>query len=274
MFTESHLPALSNQPRFSEVARLRAAVVWLMWALFLPPLLANLLMFGVGLLSFQFLGFIASGVGATRAILRLVGVFKVIEAAKGISSTDRLGRVLLVIVSVYAAAFATMRIAFFFEFAFSRWPLVGEVLEALGRTRILRIAEQLIELAAMLLGLWFFRGLSRFFLVDRLARKFTAFIPVVVVFKLVMLFPFVDYVMFLPWLMFLAFADLLLQLAVGLWGLLLLRGFRKMLQLVLENRCANCGYSLQGLPEPRCPECGRPAAIAVRPGGAVVGSHG
>jgi hypothetical protein len=26
-----------------------------------------------------------------------------------------------------------------------------------------------------------------------------------------------------------------------------------------EGRCTQCGYSLKGLPEPRCPECGKPA---------------
>ena len=27
---------------------------------------------------------------------------------------------------------------------------------------------------------------------------------------------------------------------------------------VAEGRCARCGYDLQGLTEPRCPECGTP----------------
>lgn len=43
-----------------------------------------------------------------------------------------------------------------------------------------------------------------------------------------------------------------------------------------EGRCERCGYSLQGLPEPRCPECGTPftpssAADRLRP---VTDAHG
>ena len=39
--------------------------------------------------------------------------------------------------------------------------------------------------------------------------------------------------------------------------LLLQRGWDKMLARSTSDRCIGCGYLLLGLPEPRCPECGR-----------------
>jgi hypothetical protein len=35
------------------------------------------------------------------------------------------------------------------------------------------------------------------------------------------------------------------------------RGWDKMLARSTGDRCVGCGYLLLGLPQPRCPECGR-----------------
>jgi hypothetical protein len=65
-----------------------------------------------------------------------------------------------------------------------------------------------------------------------------------------------------PWL-YAQWATVLAALAIWLWGLVLLRKFAGHLARGLEGRCIACGYSLQGLPEPRCPECGQ--ALQVQP---------
>ena len=36
-----------------------------------------------------------------------------------------------------------------------------------------------------------------------------------------------------------------------------------------RGRCPRCGYSLRGLTEPRCPECGRPVTLPQDGGGAT-----
>lgn len=46
-------------------------------------------------------------------------------------------------------------------------------------------------------------------------------------------------------------------LAIWVWGLFLLRRFARHLSYGAEGRCVACGYSLEGLPSPRCPECGQ-----------------
>ena len=43
-------------------------------------------------------------------------------------------------------------------------------------------------------------------------------------------------------------------------GIVLVRSPLRRRRRRRENRCLHCGYPLVGLPEPRCPECGRPAA--------------
>jgi hypothetical protein len=54
-------------------------------------------------------------------------------------------------------------------------------------------------------------------------------------------------------------------MSVPLWPLLLVAAYlaiREVRRVSLQRRrrghCKNCGYDLQGLPEPRCPECGSP----------------
>jgi len=54
-------------------------------------------------------------------------------------------------------------------------------------------------------------------------------------------------------------------LSVFLWGRWIRKRIRVNLpEVLVENgRCCNCGYDLQGIHEPRCPECGTP----FKPGG-------
>ncbi len=46
--------------------------------------------------------------------------------------------------------------------------------------------------------------------------------------------------------------------AIGIWGLVLIWRLRRSVHdTYVRDRCASCGYPTRGLPEPRCPECGR-----------------
>lgn len=49
---------------------------------------------------------------------------------------------------------------------------------------------------------------------------------------------------------------LLLNGVAGAWAFVVLWDIQKSFQRVAESRCVGCGYSLRGLREPRCPECG------------------
>lgn len=63
---------------------------------------------------------------------------------------------------------------------------------------------------------------------------------------------------------------LLVSAAMWAWGLFVMLRFAKLAKLRLRHDCCiNCGYSLVGAVEPRCPECGEPfdliTAYAVSP---------
>lgn len=47
-----------------------------------------------------------------------------------------------------------------------------------------------------------------------------------------------------------------LGLLVLIWSLSLLHSFVRAMDRLIHGRCADCGYDLTGLTEPRCPECG------------------
>ena len=57
------------------------------------------------------------------------------------------------------------------------------------------------------------------------------------------------------------FGMLVPDLLIWVWALRLLLRLRSRLGFALAGCCIHCGYSLRGLPEPRCPECGRPTTL-------------
>jgi len=60
-----------------------------------------------------------------------------------------------------------------------------------------------------------------------------------------------------------------LALCVWIWALVVLHRFGRRLKLLIEGRCPCCEYMLRGLPENRCPECGREFVAALSSQGRV-----
>ena len=58
-------------------------------------------------------------------------------------------------------------------------------------------------------------------------------------------------------------------LLIWVWGLVLLRKLAGRLKRAINDQCMHCGYLLRGLPEPRCPECGRPFLVPGTPSSPV-----
>lgn len=55
---------------------------------------------------------------------------------------------------------------------------------------------------------------------------------------------------------FFDFLDMGFDAAIAIWGFGALWGASKALKYMADGRCITCGYSLDGLPTSRCPECG------------------
>jgi len=125
----------------------------------------------------------------------------------------------------------------------------------------------MVGVCGTVVGLIYLRVLSRRFGIHPLARGLRAlamcYVAMVVVDSICNYL--MGYEQLFTWSLwaYWQWAGMLTTLAILIWALVLLRKFAGHLTRAIGGVCIACGYSLQGLPEPRCPECGQ--ALQVQP---------
>lgn len=118
---------------------------------------------------------------------------------------------------------------------------------------------RVIGVLSLLVGLLYLRRLSQCFGLAKLARSLAVFLWVYVAVSVVA--DVVARAIIKETNLISSLLLLVPGIAVWVWGLVLLRRFGNSLTLIAAGNCAHCGYSLRGLPEARCPECGRPFVV-------------
>jgi hypothetical protein len=249
--TDEHSPCTAGDYRPStftteRLRRVHFGARLLFWTLLLAPLATNLLGFALPFVEGDLSHLRWTGLIWTLAALpTVIGVFALTFRAHGDANSwhgDRLRIALRILVCLEVIGRVTRKVS---QFTIDPTD-----------TLLLSASIRLVEIAAVLLGIAYLARISRQAHADRLERSWRtlamAYVLAVLLDLLIGRWGSLDPSRITPTALGIA-----ISIAVWVWGLVLLWRFGVKLADALAGRCLECGYLLQGLPEPRCPECGR-----------------
>jgi hypothetical protein len=227
--------------------RLRIGIAILFWTYLLWPLLSNL--YGFVLPFFGFYRDYLKWTGLIRivaSVVLLAGVWAITQppaAAAAVTVNSPLRRATRVL------AFIGMLKGI----ALVLQPIEGGWAEL----AYLYVPLFLAHVVPVLLGLVYLRHLARRLWLSSLGQSLALLACVYFAFRVTnVIISAVDF--WQVWALGWGLWSLASACLIWFWGLVVLRRFAGRLALALQGRCMHCEYLLRGLPEHRCPECGRP----------------
>ncbi|HUU85414.1 MAG TPA: hypothetical protein VM243_18090 [Phycisphaerae bacterium] len=241
-----------TQARCQWIGRVRSGARLLFWVVLVSVLATNVGAMGVAFLGgsrgdLRWVAFIPAAAG----FLLLVGVYLLTAPVphRGLSASPETQRRLL---RICAIAVVIGRCGRLFVRHAPSFP----------GTSFVWIGESLVQALGILLLFLYLGGLASRFREAGLARSMfvLAWVGPIVSLLLSFTLAYIYQDLGLSRSMHLVLSIVRLSLGLVVWigALWLMWRFGTRIPAAAEGRCVNCGYSLHGLRDPRCPECGAP----------------